>query len=78
MVVIVDRIDAFGAYRDGTEIYGRATAFNDRQLVSLEAWSHYDRYDKPEPGGLALKKLIPFFQKHLRSTDTAPKRAAAE
>jgi hypothetical protein len=43
------------------EIYGRATASKDRQLVSLEGWSHYDLYDKPEPVGIALKQAIPFF-----------------
>ena len=47
------------------EIYGRATASKDRQLVSLEDWSHYDLYDKPEPVGLALEKVAPFFKQHL-------------
>lgn len=58
-------IGAFGAYRDGMEIYGRATASKDRQIVSLENWSHYDLYDKPEPVDLALQKLVPFFKTHL-------------
>ncbi|NSX86370.1 alpha/beta hydrolase [Agrobacterium tumefaciens] len=65
MVVIGQKVGAFGAYRDGTEIYGRATASRDRQLVSLENWSHYDLYDKPEPVDLALQKLVPFFKTHL-------------
>lgn len=65
MVVVGQKIGAFGAFRDGMEIYGRATASKDRQLVSLEDWSHYDLYDKPEPVGLALDKVTPFFRQHL-------------
>lgn len=65
MVVIGQKVGAFGAYRDGMEIYGRATASRDRQLVLLEDWSHYDLYDKPEPVDLALQKLVPFFKTHL-------------
>lgn len=77
MVVIGQKVGAFGAYRDGMEIYGRATASKDRQLVSLEDWSHYDLYDKPEPVGLALEKLVPFFRTHLHAAATPAKRAAA-
>ncbi|WP_313617141.1 alpha/beta hydrolase [Agrobacterium sp.] len=65
MVVIGQKIGAFGAYRDGMEVYGRATASADRRLVSLEDWSHYDLYDKPKPVALALEKLIPFYQTYL-------------
>ncbi|QHD69368.1 alpha/beta fold hydrolase [Sphingobium yanoikuyae] len=65
MVVIGQKVGAFGAYRDGMEIYGRSIASKDRQLVSLEDWSHYDLYDKPEPVGLALDRLLPFFRSHL-------------
>lgn len=65
MVVVGQKIGAFGAFRDSMEIYGRATVSKDRQLVSLEDWSHYDLYDKPEPVGLALEKVTPFFKQHL-------------
>lgn len=65
MVVIGQKVGAFGAFRDGMGAYGRAVASKDRQLVSLEAWSHYDLYDKPEPVGMALEKLVPFFKQHL-------------
>ncbi|NYJ11901.1 hypothetical protein GGI64_002959 [Rhizobium leguminosarum] len=65
MVVIGQKVGAFGAFRDGMEIYGRATASADRRLISLEDWSHYDLYDKTEPTGLALQELVPFFKKHL-------------
>ena len=36
-----------------------------RDLVVLEGWSHYELYDKPEPVGMALAKLIPFYQDNL-------------
>ncbi|TPK70181.1 alpha/beta hydrolase [Mesorhizobium sp. B2-4-15] len=78
MVVVGQKVGAFGAYRDGMEIYGRATGSKDRQLVSLEGWSHYDLYDKPEPVGMALEKLIPFFRKHLNEPVAARRRDAAE
>jgi hypothetical protein len=65
MVVIGQKVGAFGAYRDGMEIYGRATASRDRQLVELQDWSHYDLYDKPEPVALAMKRIGPFFKQHL-------------
>ncbi|MTH64101.1 alpha/beta hydrolase [Paracoccus shanxieyensis] len=71
MVVVGQKVGAFGAYRDGMEIYGRATASVDRQLVSLQDWSHYDLYDKPEPVALALEKLVPFFKTHLLDTAAA-------
>lgn len=65
MVVIGNKPGAFGAYSDSMEIYGRATNSKDRQLVIAEGWSHYDLYDRPEPVDIALKKLVPFFKKHL-------------
>lgn len=65
MVVIGQKVGAFGAYRDGLEVHGRATASKDRQLVALEDWSHYDLYDKPEPVGLALDRVAPFLRDHL-------------
>jgi fermentation-respiration switch protein FrsA (DUF1100 family) len=65
MVVIGGKVGAFGAYRDGMEAYGRSTASKDRQLVLLDDWSHYDLYDKPEPVGFALKRMVPFLKRHL-------------
>ncbi len=78
MVVIGQKVGAFGAYRDGMEIYGRSTASKDRQLVSLENWSHYDLYDKPEPVRLALDKLVPFFKTHLGGMAATSRSQAAE
>ncbi len=65
MVVIGRKAGAFGAYRDGMEAYGRSTSSKDRQLVLLDEWSHYDIYDKPEPVGLALARMVPFLKQHV-------------
>nr|WP_300580146.1 alpha/beta hydrolase [uncultured Pseudoalteromonas sp.] len=65
MAVIGQKVGAFGAYRDGKEIYGKSFASKDRQLVELEEWSHYDLYDKPEPVALAMQQILPFLTKHL-------------
>lgn len=64
MVVIGDKPGGFGAYRDGMEIHGRA-ASKDKHLVVAEGWSHYDLYDKPEPVGFALSKVVPFFKEKM-------------
>jgi fermentation-respiration switch protein FrsA (DUF1100 family) len=77
MVVFGDKPGGFGAYRDGMEIYGRA-ASKDKELVVIKGWSHYDLYDKPEPAGLALQKLVPFFKAHLGGTTAASGLKAAE
>ena len=65
MTVIGKNIGAFGAYRDGQEVYGNATASKDRQLVELEDISHYDLYDKDEPVSLAMARILPFLEKHV-------------
>lgn len=65
MVVIGQKVGAFGAYRDGMEIYGLAMASKDRQRVELQDWSHYDLYDRDQPVALALDRIIPFFNAHL-------------
>lgn len=66
MAVIGKNIGAFGAYRDGHEVYGKAVASKDRQLVELDGISHYDLYDKDEPVALAMTQILPFLKKHLR------------
>ena len=63
-VVVGDKVGAFGAYRGGCEIIGRA-ASKKKELVVVDGWSHYDLYDKPEPVGRALEKLIPFYKAYL-------------
>ncbi len=66
MTVIGQKVGAFGAYRDGQEVYGRAVASKDRQLVDLENWSHYELYDHPQAVGMAMEKVSPFLDKHLK------------
>lgn len=66
MAVVGQKVGAFGAFRDGQEIYGRAVASKDRQLVDLENWSHYELYDHPEAVGLAMERVAPFLEKYLQ------------
>ncbi|SEP00083.1 alpha/beta hydrolase [Propionispora vibrioides] len=64
LVVVGDKVGAFGAYRDGCEIVGRARSAK-KELVVVEGYSHYDLYDKPEPVAKALARLIPFYKENL-------------
>lgn len=64
MVVVGDRVGAFGAYRDGVEIHGRA-ASRDKHLVVIEGASHYDLYDAPQATRQALDRVVPFLRQHL-------------
>ncbi|WP_049458894.1 alpha/beta hydrolase [Stenotrophomonas maltophilia] len=64
LVVVGDKPGAFGAYRDGLEIHGRA-ASKHKQLKVVEGGSHYDLYDQPEPVRQALAAVIPFFGQQL-------------
>ncbi len=66
MAVVGQKVGAFGAFRDGQEIFGRAVASKDRQLVDLESWSHYELYDHPEAVGMAMDKVAPFLATHLK------------
>ncbi|GAB1054449.1 MAG: alpha/beta hydrolase [Shewanella algae] len=66
MAVVGQKVGAFGAFRDGQEIYGRAMASKDRQLVDLENWSHYELYDHPEAVSLAMERVAPFLAKYLQ------------
>lgn len=63
-IVIGDIAGGFGSYRDGYELYSKATS-KDKNLFVVKGASHYDLYDQPEPVAQALEKIIPFFQKHL-------------
>ncbi|WP_447027440.1 alpha/beta hydrolase [Vibrio alginolyticus] len=66
MAVVGQKVGAFGAYRDGQEIYGRSVQSKDRQLVNLESWSHYELYDHPEAVGIAMDKVSAFLETHLK------------
>lgn len=64
MIIVGDRVGAFGSYRDGYELFNRAASV-EKQIHVVEGASHYDLYDRPEATGEALDQLIPFFRKHL-------------
>lgn len=64
MVIVGDRVGAFGSYRDGYELFNRA-ASQDKHIHVVQGASHYDLYDQPKATGEALEQLIPFFRKHL-------------
>ncbi len=66
MAVVGQKVGAFGAYRDGQEIYGRSVQSKDRQLVNLENWSHYELYDHPEAVSMAMDKVSAFLKTHLQ------------
>ncbi|EPM6965083.1 alpha/beta hydrolase [Vibrio alginolyticus] len=66
MAVVGQKVGAFGAYRDGQEIYGRSVQSKDRQLVNLENWSHYELYDHPEAVGITMDKVSAFLETHLK------------
>ncbi|HGH6016201.1 TPA: alpha/beta hydrolase [Vibrio mimicus] len=66
MAVVGQKVGAFGAYRDGQEIYGRSVQSKDRQLVNLENWSHYELYDHPEAVSMAMDKVSAFLRTHLQ------------
>lgn len=64
MIIVGDRVGAFGSYRDGYELFNRAASQN-KHLHVVQGASHYDLYDKPEATDEALKHLIPFFKENL-------------
>jgi uncharacterized protein len=70
MVVVGNKVGAFGGYRDGCEIHGRARS-EKKELVVVEGASNYDLYDKPEPVAQALAKLILFYEEHLGQAQSA-------
>lgn len=71
LMVVGENVGSFGAYRDGQELYGRATASKDRNILSLPDTSHYDLYDKPESVEKALEKVVPFLKKYVDDTPGA-------
>lgn len=64
IVVVGDKPGAFGAYRDGLEVYRRSASAH-KELVVAEGFSHYDLYDQPEPVKIALDRVVPFFGANL-------------
>lgn len=64
MIVIGDKVGAFGSYRDGYELFDRAASTN-KHLHVVKGASHYDLYDQPQAIGEALEHIIPFFKENL-------------
>ncbi|WP_317207356.1 alpha/beta hydrolase [Chryseobacterium gleum] len=64
LVIVGDKVGAFGSYRDGFDLYNKAASKNKKIHIVKEA-SHYDLYDQPKAMSEALKNLIPFFKENL-------------
>lgn len=64
LVIVGDKVGAFGSYRDGYDLYNKAASKN-KKIHIVKGASHYDLYDKPEATAEALGKLVPFFQENL-------------
>ena len=64
LVIVGDKVGAFGSYRDGFELFNKAAA-KSKQIHIVKGASHYDLYDKPKATAEALDKLAPFFQENL-------------
>ena len=63
-IIVGDKQGAFGSYKDGQELYRRATC--EKDLLVIEGASHYDLYDIPKYVDQAVKKLTEFYGKHLK------------
>ncbi|MDS1003268.1 alpha/beta hydrolase [Clostridium sporogenes] len=63
-IIIGSKQGGFGSFRDGHELYERATS-KKKDLFVLEGVSHYDLYDQPEPVKKAVEKLESFYKENL-------------
>lgn len=64
LVIVGDRVGAFGSYRDGFELYNKA-ASSKKKIHTVKGASHYDLYDRPDATAEALRQIIPFFHEYL-------------
>ena len=64
LVIVGDKVGAFGSYRDGFDLYKKAASKN-KKIHIVNGAGHYDLYDKPEVTAEALDKLVPFFRENL-------------
>lgn len=64
LVIVGDKVGAFGSYRDGFELYNKAASKN-KKIHVVKGASHYDLYDQPKATKEALDNLVPFFQENL-------------
>lgn len=63
-IIIGNRAGAFGAYRDGYELFDRA-ASSKKNLYIIQGASHYDLYDIPEYVDQAVEKLNTFYTENM-------------
>ena len=62
LLIIVGSVPgAFGAYRDGFELFNKAASIR-KDMVILEGANHYDLYDNPRYVDQAVAKLGAFFR----------------
>ncbi|MCT3897605.1 alpha/beta hydrolase [Elizabethkingia anophelis] len=64
LVIVGDKVGAFGSYRDGFELYNKAASKN-KSIFVVKGASHYDLYDEPQPTSETLSQLLPFFRENL-------------
>lgn len=64
LVIVGDKVGAFGSYRDGFELYNKA-ASKHKKIHVVKGASHYDLYDQPKATTEALDNLVLFFQENL-------------
>ena len=64
LVIVGDKVGAFGSYRDGFDLYNKAASYN-KKIHIVKGASHYDLYDQPRATHEALEQMIPFFQENL-------------
>jgi hypothetical protein len=64
LIIVGDKVGAFGSYRDGFDLYKKAASKN-KKIHIVNGAGHYDLYDKPQATAEALDTLVPFFQENL-------------
>ncbi len=62
-IIIGSRPGGFGSYKDGHELFERATS--PKNLFIVDGASHYDLYDRPEYVDQAVEKLKVFYKANL-------------
>lgn len=65
-IIVGDKQGAFGSYKDGHELFERATTSVDKDLLVIKGASHYDLYDIPEYVNQAVERLTVFYAKNLK------------
>ncbi len=62
-VIVGNRVGSFGSYRDGYELFRRATS--EKDLYIVDGAGHYDLYDVPQYVDQAVNTLCAFFDTKL-------------